>query len=242
MLPGAPPGQLAAGPGHRTTTMTAIKVSALLFDMDGTLVESASEVEHIWGRWCRLHGIPLQQVLAICHGLRSAEVLARVAPHLDPATEIRVLEDMELSSNAAVQGMPGVRDFLGGLADLPWAVVTSASRRVALQRMQACNLPRPPLLIGSGDVLKGKPDPEPYLNAARGLELPPSVCLVFEDAPAGIQSALAAGCRVVGVGSACHPVQGLEAVIQHWGQVRWARTAGGFEVRIGNESSWHLRP
>lgn len=206
-----------------------MKAAALLFDMDGTLVESTTEVEQIWGRWCRLRGVPLEQVLAICHGLRSQEVLARVAPHLDVQAECRVLEDMELASTAAVRSLPGAREFVQALGGLPWAVVTSASRRVALQRLRLCGFPDLPLLIGSDDVRQGKPDPEPYRSAARCLGVSPADCLVFEDAPAGIQSALEAGCRVLQVGGARRHER-VHAHFQHWGQVR--RVSAGRPIEI----------
>ncbi|WP_370682463.1 HAD-IA family hydrolase [Comamonas sp. GB3 AK4-5] len=197
--------------------MHSIKFKALLFDMDGTLVESTSEVEKIWGQWCRQHGIPLPSVLEICHGVRSQDVIAQVAPQLDVLEECRRLEEMELAS-AVSQALPGACEFLQGLGDAPWAVVTSACRPVALQRMKRSGLPEPRLLIGSGDVQKGKPDPEPYTTAAYRLGMAPSDCLVFEDAPAGIQSALDAGCQVIQIGSCPINRAGVYRA-QYWGQL-----------------------
>jgi sugar-phosphatase len=201
--------------------MQSIKFKALLFDMDGTLVESTTEVEKIWGQWCRQHGISLQSVLAICHGVRSQDVIAQVAPQLNVREECRALEAMELASNAP-PALSGAADFLQSLGDIPWAVVTSACRQVALRRIQQSGLPEPRMLVGSDDVRQGKPAPEPYLTAAYRLGLSPSDCVVFEDAAAGIQSALAAGCQVIQIGGNPVGPSGI-AQVQGWQQLMLSR-------------------
>jgi len=199
--------------------MISIDVKAVLLDMDGTLIESTQNVELIWSQWCRDNDIPPEQVLAICHGVRARDIIRHVAPHLDLAQNIALLDELEISHFAGVAALAWAGDFLRDIGPLPWAVVTSASRRVALHKLAACRLRIPEILIGSLDVEKGKPDAEPYRLAARRLGIAPGDCLVFEDAPAGIESALAAGCRAVQVGGETAFSSAIEGIIQSWRQI-----------------------
>ncbi|QWA12100.1 HAD-IA family hydrolase [Sodalis ligni] len=207
--------------------MISIEAKAVLLDMDGTLVESTHNVELIWTQWCRDNGIPPERVLAICHGVRSRDIIRQVAPHLDLERHIALLDELEISHFAGVSALPGAAGFLRDIGPLPWAVVTSASRRVALHKLAACGLRVPAILIGSQDVVLGKPDAEPYLLAARRLCIDPGDCLVFEDAPAGIASALAAGCRAVQVGGEQASYGAVEGIIQSWRQISVASLADG---------------
>ncbi|GHD64481.1 HAD-IA family hydrolase [Jeongeupia chitinilytica] len=180
--------------------MTTLTTRALLLDMDGTLVDSTPAVEKGWTRWCIDHGIAPRTVLDICHGCTSEYVLARVAPHLDVATENAVLDALEIEYAAEATVRPGAADLLAALPPAQWALVTSAGREVALTRFRLGALPWPAVAVVAEDVSQGKPSPEPYLRAAVALGVDPAECVVFEDAAAGVASALAAGCRVVIVG------------------------------------------
>ncbi|WP_213086222.1 HAD-IA family hydrolase [Roseateles sp. DAIF2] len=201
---------------------------ALLFDMDGTLVQSGGNVEDIWRAWCERVGVSAQAVLSICHGMRSHEVLQRVAPQLDPEPELLWLETMELRHMEGVAEVAGAGALLHGLAGLPWALVTSASTAVARRRMALCGLPMPEVLVSSDHVRHGKPDPEPYLRAAQLLGVPAADCLAFEDAEAGIASALVAGCAVIRLGAADPaPDARLLAQLPDWRHTGAARAEGG---------------
>lgn len=176
-----------------------IDCGALLFDLDGTLVDSTSVVERTWTAWSSMHGFDAAKVLAAAHGRRVLDTVRDFVPAGDLLSEVARLEAIELSELDAVVALPGARDTLAMLTDLQWAVVTSGSRRLAFGRLEACHLPRPSVLIGAEDVGRGKPDPEGYIAAALRLSIEPSDCIAFEDAPAGLKAASRAGCTVVGL-------------------------------------------
>jgi sugar-phosphatase len=200
-------------------TRLTLRAAALLLDMDGTLVHSTDEVETVWRLWCRRHQLAPEPVLAMCHGLRSREVIRALAPQLDMAQEVALLDELEIHHTGRGEAIMGSRALLSRLPAERWALVTSASQRVARHRLESAGLPLPTLLVGAEDVVHGKPDPEPYLLGAERLGVAPANCLVFEDAPAGIQSALRAGCAVVQVGGKRLLDPAVIAVIQDWRQV-----------------------
>ncbi|CRL46264.1 Sugar phosphatase YfbT [Sodalis glossinidius str. 'morsitans'] len=207
--------------------MKLIKSKALLFDMDGTLVHSTHQVEFIWRHWCRINQIAPQQALSICHGVRSRDVIRRIAPHLPLEEQTAVLDGLEIEFTGKAREIQGAGRFLSSLGDAPWAVVTSASQRVARHRMTCCRLPLPAQMVGANEVSCGKPDAEPYRLGAKLLGVAPSDCLAFEDAPAGIHSALAAGCSVIQVGGAPQPGARIRSHIRDWRQIRFAKFEGG---------------
>lgn len=200
-------------------TRLTLRAAALLLDMDGTLVHSTDEVETVWRLWCRRHQLAPEPVLAMCHGLRSREVIRALAPQLDMAQEVALLDELEIHHTGRGEAIMGSRALLTRLPAERWALVTSASQRVARHRLESAGLPLPTLLVAAEDVVHGKPDPEPYLLGAERLGVAPANCLVFEDAPAGIQSALRAGCAVVQVGGKRLLDPAVIAVIQDWRQV-----------------------
>lgn len=200
-------------------TRLTLRAAALLLDMDGTLVHSTDEVETVWRLWCRRHQLAPEPVLAMCHGLRSREVIRALAPQLDMAQEVALLDELEIHHTGRGEAIMGSRALLTRLPAERWALVTSASQRVARHRLESAGLPLPTLLVAAEDVVNGKPDPEPYLLGAERLGVAPADCLVFEDAPAGIQSALRAGCAVVQVGGKRLLDPAVIAVIQDWRQV-----------------------
>ncbi|OZG41133.1 haloacid dehalogenase [Aeromonas sp. A35_P] len=205
---------------------------ALLLDMDGTLVHSTGEVETVWRLWCRRHRLAPEPVLTMCHGVRSREVIRTLAPQLDLAQEVALLDDLEIHHTGQAEALAGARTLLASLPVERWALVTSASQRVARHRLRSAGLPLPALLVGAEDVEHGKPDPEPYLLAAERLGLAAADCLVFEDALAGISSALRAGCRVVQVGGRQRLSPGISALIQDWRQVSVVVEAEGLQLTL----------
>ncbi|MDX7697601.1 HAD-IA family hydrolase [Aeromonas dhakensis] len=213
-------------------SMLTLRARALLLDMDGTLVHSTGEVEAVWRLWCRRHRLDPEPVLAMCHGVRSREVIRTLAPQLDLAQEVALLDDLEIHHTGQAEALAGARPLLASLPVERWAVVTSASQRVARHRLRSAGLPLPALLVGAEDVEHGKPDPEPYLLAAEHLGLAAADCLVFEDAPAGISSALRAGCRVVQVGGRQRLSPGISALIQDWRQVSVVVEAEGLQLTL----------
>ncbi|CAL9625388.1 MULTISPECIES: HAD family hydrolase [Streptomyces] len=176
-----------------------IHAHALLFDNDGTLVSSLDSVERCWSLWAREYGITAEEFGRVeLHGRPAAEIVADLLPaHLVPEAVARV-EQLEVEDvpNGGVRLLPGTRDFLAALPSDRWAVVTSATRRLAEARLGAVGI-TPKALVSADDVTRGKPDPEPYLLAARQLGVDPAHCVVFEDAPAGLRAGRAAGMTTV---------------------------------------------
>ncbi|MNS23550.1 Sugar phosphatase YfbT [compost metagenome] len=215
-------------------TVLTLRAEALLLDMDGTLVHSTTEVETVWRLWCQGHRLDPAPVLAMCHGVRSREVIRALAPQLDLAREVALLDELEIQHAGVAEPIAGARTLLAALPPARWALVTSASQRVARHRLASAGLPLPRLLIGAEDVVRGKPDPEPYLLAARQLGLAPADCLVFEDAPAGIRSALQAGCQVVQIGGDKRFDGGVKARLEDWRQIRLTEDEAGLQLCMAN--------
>ena len=181
---------------------------AVLFDLDGVLVDSTGSIQRVLASWSELRSIDTDELMRLSHGRRVVDTLKLVAPHLDPASEVAVLDAMEVDDAREVTETPGASQLLNMIPIDAWAIVTSASRAVARARMCSAGLPLPQILISAEDVASGKPDPQGYLKAARSLGLAPSDCLVVEDAPAGIEAGQAAGIRVLAV-STTHPAAKL---------------------------------
>lgn len=186
------------------------------------MVDSTRAVDREWREWAARKGVDGDAIMAIAHGVRTVEVIRRVAPHLDADAEAAAIENHEAGDQRGVTVMPGSVDLVRSIPEGRWGVVTSGSRLLATNRLRHCGLPVPQVLVTSDDVTHGKPDPEPYLKGAKWLGFSPADCLVIEDAPAGIQSARAAGTKVIGIAST-YGVDALEqanAVIRKLEQVR----------------------
>jgi sugar-phosphatase len=197
--------------------------TAILFDLDGVLVDSTKSVEREWRVWAKEHGIDGDAVMAIAHGVRSREVIKAVAPHLDAEMEALKLENREASDDGLVV-MPGAIELVHSIPKDSWGVVTSGTRRLASARLRLAGVPDPKVLVAADDVSNGKPHPEPYLKGAERLGVKPEECVVIEDAPAGIQAAHAAGMKAIGLAST-YPGAALtaaDAVIQRLNQIRVA--------------------
>lgn len=181
--------------------MTTFQCSAILFDLDGVLVDSTRSVERQWRIWAREQGIGGDKVATVAHGVRAVEVIRAVAPHLDAEAEVRKLESREANDHDGVRAMPGALELVHAVPEGQWGVVTSGTRQLATERLRLFGIPIPKVMVTADDVAKGKPDPAPYLKGAALLGVEPKECLVIEDAPAGIQSAHAGGMKVIALSS-----------------------------------------
>ena len=179
--------------GNRRSVV--VECSAILFDMDGTLVDSTAVVERQWKLFAEEHGLDYEYIMKVSHGRRNAETIRDVAPHLAKPEIFAKFDEAELHDKQGVSAVRGAVELLGKLAANEWAVVTSASRALASSRLQAVHLPVPRVLIGADNVRSGKPHPEGYLAAARGLGVEREQCVVFEDTQPGLEAARAAGMR-----------------------------------------------
>jgi sugar-phosphatase len=210
-----------------TETREPITVTAagLLFDMDGTLVDSTAVVERTWRAFAVRHRLDAEQILAVSHGRRTEETVAEFAPAgVDIDAETRRLIAQEVVDTEGIVAVPGAAELLASLPKGSWALVTSAGRALAEARMGAAGLPIPPIVISADDVLAGKPSPEGYLAAADRLGVAPGQAIVFEDAEAGVLAARASGARTVVVGACTAPItEELERVADLRGvQVEYA--------------------
>jgi sugar-phosphatase len=181
--------------------MTSIVTcEAVLFDMDGTLVDSTAAVERQWARWAGRRGVSLEAILAVSHGRPTIETLRLVAPQWATAEEAAALDLAEAhDDHDGLRPVAGARELAAALPAGRWGVVTSAGRNLAVSRLTAAGLPVPPVLVTSDDVSPGKPHPAGYLEAARRLSMRPEWCVVFEDAPVGVLAGVAAGATVIGL-------------------------------------------
>ena len=208
--------------------MKTFNCPAILFDLDGVLVDSTGSVTRQWRRWADEHDIDPQMVLEIAHGVRTIEIVKKLAPHLDAESEVARLEKREADDQEGVAVMPGAADLLKAIPEGCWCVVTSGTRYLATARLKLAKLPTPKVLVSADDVSKGKPDPEPYLMGAKLLDMNPAHCLVIEDAPAGIRAAHAGGMKAVGITSTypASALQEADAVVQKLVQIK-VKGSGG---------------
>jgi sugar-phosphatase len=202
--------------------MTIFRCAAVLFDLDGVLVDSTRSVERQWRAWAREQGIDGDKVMAVAHGVRTIEVIRAVAPQLDAAAEVRKLESREADDRDGVVAMPGAVELVRAIPEGRWCVVTSGTRLLASARLRLFGIPTPKVMITADDVAHGKPHPEPYLKGAELLGVNPEECLVIEDAPAGIQAAHAGGMKVIALAST-YPASALgeaDAVVEKLAQIQ----------------------
>jgi sugar-phosphatase len=191
------------------------KFAAFLFDMDGTVINSIAAAERVWAEWAHRQGLDVAKFLPTIHGVRAIETIGRLAlPGVDAAHEAYLLLQAEAADLDGILPIAGAAAFLASLPPERWAIVTSAPRELALLRMKAAGIPVPTLMVAGEDVSHGKPAPDCFLLAAKQLGVDISDCLVFEDAPAGIAAAEAAGASVMVISATHqHPLPTQHAAI-----------------------------
>ncbi|HMF64685.1 MAG TPA: HAD family hydrolase [Edaphobacter sp.] len=211
-----------------------VEAKGILFDMDGVLVSSIGSVVRCWRRWAEMYDVPNAEIYEVPHGMRAIEIIKTLRPDIDPVEGMRVIEDMEIEDMADLSVLPGVKALLESLPQERWAIVTSATRRLLLGRLNAAGLPVPERIISGDMVVRGKPDPEPYRRGAELLGFRPEECVVVEDAPSGVGAGKAAGCRVLGV-LGTHAVDELEEadwIVDSLEGLAVATNASGLELRF----------
>ncbi len=192
-----------------------VHCSAILFDLDGVLIDSTPAVARVWQRWAIEHGFDPEAVIAHAHGRPSLTTVREYLPNADHAAENKKVERAEIEDLEGVIPLPGTVDLLSSLPRERWTIVTSCTRTLAEVRIRAAGLPMPASLVTSTDVVHGKPHPEPYLKGVSVLGFPAAECIVVEDAPAGIQAGKAAGSRIIAF-QTTSPAQALRAAGADW--------------------------
>ena len=187
-----------------------IRARAILFDLDGVLVDSRDAVAWVWRDWAAPRGLDPEPFIRVAHGRRISETLRLVAPRLDIAAETAALDALEEAETRGLAPAPGASELLGRIEPGRWGIVTSGSRAVATLRLRAAAIAPPAVFITADDVAAGKPDPEGYLAAASRLAALPAECVVIEDSPPGVAAGKAAGMTVIAVATT-HPPDALAA-------------------------------
>jgi sugar-phosphatase len=194
--------------------MIELVCDAVLFDLDGVLVDSSECVVRLWRRWAAEHDLDLDEIMRVVHGRPTIETISLVAPHLPAKEEAARFDAAEAIDTDGVTGIEGASRLVHFLPSDAWAVVTSGTRDTAMTRLTYTGLPVPSVLITADDIRRGKPDPEAYLLAAAKLGIAPGRCVVVEDAPVGISAAHSAGMRVVAVETTYSQIELREADVK----------------------------
>lgn len=197
------------------------RVKAIVFDLDGVLVDSMPAIRAYWTEWAHRNGVAAETVLAALH-LTAEELIRRFAPSLDASVEARATAAGQAKIESGIVAFEGGRALIDRLPQNGWAVVTSGRRDLALRHLALGRLPVPDVLITAEDTPRGKPDPAGYLLAAERLGIPPTQCLAIEDSPAGVRAARSAGMTVLAVTNS-HSVAALihaDAIINSLASLR----------------------
>ncbi|HTJ93036.1 MAG TPA: HAD family hydrolase [Pararobbsia sp.] len=211
-----------------------IPASCLLFDMDGTLLNSHAPMVRAYTAWASRYGLDIDFVLRESHGRRSIDTVRALAPAgTDVEADNAEIMQREREDTEGVFAIPGARALLESLPADRWAVVTSADRILATARLTAAGLPLPKCLITAENVSRGKPAPDCFLLGARELSADPARAIVFEDSPAGIEAGIAAGATVVAIASTLSPEQlGAQGWVHDMSTMHVTEDAAGLMLHI----------
>lgn len=173
------------------------EITAVLFDMDGVLINTEAAVHAAYIDWAEINGIDPEEVLAVIHGRRTVEVAEHFGVDQDIEAQADRIEKAIADRASAGDAIGPACELYRSLDANRVAVATSARLDTALTNLRVLGLEHPRVLVTGQDVESGKPSPDPYLLAAERLGVDPAECVVIEDAPAGIRAGKAAGARVI---------------------------------------------
>lgn len=217
-------------------TMIEVSCAALLFDLDGVLINSTPAVARVWRHWALERGFDPEEVVARAHGRPSLTTVREYLPNADHEAENREVERREIADLEGVVPLPGALNLLASLPQDCWTIVTSCTRPLAEVRIKAAGLPLPKKLITSNDIQHGKPHPEPFLKGAAVLGFPARECIVLEDVPAGVRAGKSAGARVIGftttVQAAALKEAGVDWILRNCGSIRLLDSARSLRLSL----------
>ena len=212
--------------------------SALLFDLDGVLIDSTPAVARVWHQWALDHGFNPEEVVARAHGRPSLATVRDYLPHADHDAETREVERREIADLAGVIPLPGALALLASLPPDRWTIVTSCTRRLAEVRIKAAGLLLPARMVTSTDITHGKPHPEPYLKGVSLLGFPAAQCVVLEDAPAGIRSGKSAAAKVIALKTTAPPAAlrdaGADWILNNCADIRVISSAPNLTLTLAD--------
>lgn len=207
-----------------TNIKKVISCKAILFDLDGVLIDSTSCIERHWQEWAQKHDIDLVKILQNAHGVRTIETMKIVAPHLDIEKEAAQFTANEILDTEGVVAIPGAKSLIDQIPTDQWTIVTSGSYDLVQARLKKSRLPMPKAIVTADAVSQGKPSPEPYLMGAKNLGISIDECCVIEDAPIGVRAGKNAGAVVIGVLSTHSREEllgvGADYLIDNLGQIK----------------------
>lgn len=206
---------------------------AVLFDIDGTLVDSTPVIERTWRTWAARYHVDVEEVLRVCHGRRTEDTVAMFVPSQDRVAATEDLEALELHDFDGVVALPAAAELLASIPDDRWAAVTSGAQQLMRARLAAAGLPIPGVLVAAGDVSEGKPSPQGYRYAAGSLGADIRRCVVVEDAPAGIGAGISSGAATIAVCTSHDPeqLQSATVVIRDLTALQLTTDASGLRLR-----------
>lgn len=205
--------------------------AAVLFDLDGTLIDSTAAVVRSWLAWAAERGIAPERLQGY-HGVPAVDIVRDlVADDAQVPAAVARINELELLDVRGIELLPGAAQALAALPAGRAAVVTSCTDALAAARIGATRLPVPDVLVAADHVHRGKPDPEPFLLGAERLGVDPSACLVVEDAPSGLAGARAAGMATLAV-TTTTPADDLvaDAVVGTLADVRFSADPDGVRL------------
>jgi len=214
---------------------------AVIFDLDGTLIDSTPAVTRSWSTWASEYGLAPTDVVRH-HGVPSASVVRATMPEDLHDAAVRRITELELTDVQDIVVLPGATQALASLVRAKNAIATSCTIPLASARIAAARLTPPTVIVTADDVVNGKPHPEPFLYAARLLDADPRHCLVVEDAPMGLEAAQAAGCFTLAVVTTT-PREELDAdaVVADLSEIRFDVDQDGIRVSWVGEPVGALR-
>ncbi len=186
-----------------SSNKSMVKCKAIIFDLDGTLVDSGEVVEKVWKMFADRYGFDFEkQVLPICHGRPAKYPLKELMPCVTEQ-EMDAMEKefggIEMTMLEGLKPIKGADKLLPCLPPDKWAIATSGTYPLASGRLKTSGLPIPIHFVTAEMYEKAKPFPDPFLKAAELMQVDPKDCVVFEDSPAGIEGAKTAGATVIGI-------------------------------------------